>query len=64
VTEAKVKDIVQSLLPHKRRLSTHIATRLYRAPEVIILEKHYFKEMDIWATGVIMADLFKYICSD
>jgi mitogen-activated protein kinase 1/3 len=45
-------------------LSTHIATRLYRAPEVIILEKHYFKEMDIWASGVIMADLFKYICGD
>jgi len=31
---------------------------------VIILEKHYYKEMDIWAVGVIMADLFKYISGD
>jgi serine/threonine protein kinase len=48
------------LEPHKRRLSTHIATRLYRSPEVIILEKHYFKALDVWAAGVIMGDLFKY----
>jgi len=31
---------------------------------VKILEKHYFKQMDIWACGVIMADLFKYLCGD
>jgi serine/threonine protein kinase len=45
-------------------LSTHIGTRLYRSPEVIILEKHYHKAMDVWACGVIMADLFKYICNN
>jgi len=45
-------------------LSTHIGTRLYRSPEVIILEKHYHKAMDVWACGVIMADLFKYKCND
>jgi serine/threonine protein kinase len=49
---------------HQRKLSTHIATRLYRSPEVIILEKHYYKSMDIWSCGVILGDLFKYICQD
>jgi serine/threonine protein kinase len=50
-------------MKYKRRLSTHIATRLYRSPEVIILEKHYYKSMDIWSSGVIMGDLFKYVCT-
>lgn len=59
-----IEDVKESLTQHKRRLSTHIATRLYRSPEVIILEKHYYKSMDIWSCGVIMADLFKYICQD
>jgi hypothetical protein len=31
---------------------------------VIILEKHYHKAIDIWSSGVIMGDLFKYVCSD
>lgn len=61
---AAIDDVKESLTQHKRRLSTHIATRLYRSPEVIILEKHYYKSMDIWSCGVIMADLFKYICQD
>jgi mitogen-activated protein kinase 1/3 len=47
--------------PFKRRLTDHITTRLYRAPEVILLEKHYHKSIDIWAAGVVVADLFRYI---
>jgi mitogen-activated protein kinase 1/3 len=58
---AAVQDVKQSLVPYQRKLSTHIATRLYRPPEVIILEKHYHKAMDIWSCGVIMGDLFKYL---
>lgn len=59
-----IDDIKESLNKHKRRLSTHIATRLYRSPEVILLEKHYYQAMDVWSCGVIIADLFKYICQD
>ena len=45
----------------KRRLTDHITTRPYRAPEVILLEKHYHKAVDIWAFGIIIYELFKYI---
>jgi len=42
----------------KRKLSDHVTTRLYRAPEVVLLEKDYSKPVDIWAAGVVMADMF------
>lgn len=45
----------------KRVLTSHVSTRIYRAPEVILLEKHYNKPIDIWACGVILAEMFKKI---
>jgi serine/threonine protein kinase len=47
--------------PIKRRLTDHITTRPYRAPEVIFLEKNYHSGVDIWATGIIIFELFKYL---
>lgn len=44
-----------------RVLSSRISTRLYRAPEVILMEKHYHTPLDIWAAGVILAELFQKI---
>lgn len=40
-----------------RQLTSHVATRFYRAPELILMEKDYGKEVDIWATGVIFGEL-------
>jgi serine/threonine protein kinase len=57
-----IEDVKKSIFTQKRKLSTHIATRLYRSPEVIVYEKHYYKSLDIWSAGVIMGDLFRYIC--
>ena len=34
-----------------------MATRFYRAPELILLEKDYGKAVDIWACGVIFGEL-------
>ena len=34
----------------KRQLTSHVATRFYRAPELILMEKDYGKEVDIWAS--------------
>jgi len=37
--------------------SHHVATRWYRAPELILLEKRYGEPVDIWAIGCIFAEL-------
>jgi mitogen-activated protein kinase 1/3 len=42
----------------KRKLSGHVTTRCYRAPEVVLLEKHYHEGVDLWAVGLIMFELF------
>ena len=38
-------------------MTGHVATRFYRAPELILMEKDYGKEVDIWASGVIFGEL-------
>lgn len=38
-------------------MTSHVATRFYRAPELILMEKDYGKEVDIWATGIILGEL-------
>lgn len=42
-------------------LTSHVSTRIYRAPEVILIEKNYNKAIDIWACGVILSEMFKKI---
>ena len=36
----------------------YVATRWYRAPEIILRTENYNSPVDIWACGVIMAELF------
>jgi mitogen-activated protein kinase 1/3 len=38
-------------------LSNYIATRWYRAPEVILSRKRYTKAVDMWSVGCILAEL-------
>lgn len=59
-----MSELKEALLPHERRLSDHVTSRGYRAPEVVLLEKHYYKAIDVWSAGVVLADLFKYICRE
>ena len=40
-----------------RQLTSHVATRFYRAPELILMEKDYGKPVDIWSAGVIFGEL-------
>ncbi len=42
-------------------MSPHIASRWYRAPETILLEKDYEFGVDIWAIGCTFAELA--VCS-
>ncbi len=41
----------------KKMLTTHVVTRWYRAPEVILMESDYGPAIDVWAAGCIFAEL-------
>ena len=43
----------------ERCLSNHIASRWYRSPEVILVEKNYDQSVDIWALGCVLAELMQ-----
>jgi protein kinase len=36
----------------------YVSTRWYRAPEVLLRSPHYNSPVDLWAVGVIMAELY------
>ena len=38
-------------------LSVHVASRWYRAPELILIEKNYTESIDAWSVGCIFAEL-------
>lgn len=40
-------------------LTDYIATRWYRAPEVILSWKQYTGAIDVWSVGCILAELIK-----
>lgn len=41
----------------KRNLTGHVATRWYRAPELILLEKDYGPAIDLWSVGCTFGEL-------
>jgi mitogen-activated protein kinase 7 len=38
-------------------MTEYVATRWYRAPEIMLSFKSYTKAIDIWSVGCIMAEL-------
>lgn len=44
-------------LAKDRNLSSHVGTRWYRAPEVLIMEKHYDQASDMWSFGCVLHEL-------
>lgn len=47
-----------SRLKKKKQLTSHVATRWYRAPELILLQEDYTEAIDVWSAGCIFAELF------
>eukprot|EP00826_Nyctotherus_ovalis_P037229 TRINITY_DN3383_c0_g1_i19.p1 TRINITY_DN3383_c0_g1~~TRINITY_DN3383_c0_g1_i19.p1 ORF type:complete len:504 (-),score=139.95 TRINITY_DN3383_c0_g1_i19:1480-2991(-) len=43
----------------ERELTGHIGTRWYRSPEIVLLEKIYSTEVDVWAVGCVFAELLQ-----
>eukprot|EP00831_Metopus_contortus_P047725 TRINITY_DN3862_c0_g1_i1.p1 TRINITY_DN3862_c0_g1~~TRINITY_DN3862_c0_g1_i1.p1 ORF type:complete len:375 (-),score=48.93 TRINITY_DN3862_c0_g1_i1:108-1157(-) len=39
------------------RLTTHVVTRWYRAPEIVLKQKDYGPAIDVWALGCIFGEL-------
>ncbi|ABN67680.2 predicted protein, partial [Scheffersomyces stipitis CBS 6054] len=40
------------------QITNYVATRWYRAPELMLSEKRYTKAVDLWAVGCILAELY------
>ena len=41
--------------------STHVVTRWYRAPELILVEQNYCSKIDIWSLGCVFGELMMMI---
>ena len=53
-SQTKVRKLIRQT---KREMTSHVVTRWYRAPELILLEKEYSKAIDVWSIGCIIAEL-------
>lgn len=43
--------------PTENEMTGYVATRWYRAPEIMLNWMHYNQTVDIWSVGCIMAEL-------
>ena len=43
----------------QRCLSSHVGSRWYRAPEVILMQKQYDYAQDMWAMGCILFEILQ-----
>lgn len=46
------------LKPKPHSITNYVATRWYRAPELLLSKKTYNKSVDMWAVGCILAELY------
>lgn len=45
-------------LPLESNLTEYVATRWYRAPEIMLLQSSYSTAVDLWSIGCMMAEIF------
>ena len=45
----------------QKQLTSHVSTRYYRAPEIILMQDDYSFPSDVWSAGVLFGDLLKMI---
>ena len=44
----------------ERNLSTHVASRWYRSPELILTERIYSTKSDMWSVGCIFGECISF----
>jgi len=56
-----VRSIADAEAAHQqgRRLTDYVATRWYRAPEILLGSTRYTQSIDVWAVGVIAAEMIR-----
>merc|ERR1711893_327532 len=50
---------IDTLMTAQASLTDYIATRWYRAPEVILSTRQYTATIDVWSVGCILAELIR-----
>ena len=56
-----IKGLAKNSSHIERQLTSHIASRWYRAPEVILLEKVYNGVVDMWGVGCVFGELLQML---
>jgi mitogen-activated protein kinase 1/3 len=59
IKDKLLKDI-EKRRDKKRSISSHVSSRWFRAPEVILLEKQYDQAIDMWGIGCMIFELVKF----
>ena len=57
ITNIKFFRISDPTHDHVGLLTEYVATRWYRAPEIMLTPKGYTKAIDMWSVGCILADM-------
>lgn len=47
----------KTLKKKQRQLSPHVVSRVYRSPEIILMQDTYDSSSDIWSLGCVLAEL-------
>jgi serine/threonine protein kinase len=63
ITIAIVKKIPcpKTLNKPKKKLTSHVVTRWYRSPELILMEQNYDYGVDTWAVGWVIGEILKMV---
>lgn len=56
-TAKKLNQEREARIAKPRDLSNHVVSRWYRAPEIILVEKLYGPQVDMWSAGCILSEM-------
>ena len=49
--------------PNKAMMTDYVATRWYRAPEILLGSPHYTHGVDMWSLGCILGEVLAGACA-